>query len=359
MTETGSGFGARCPEMAAFLRYHEGDSIFVKDMDGRFVFVSETKARNSGVTWQDMIGKTDFDFLPKAEAQKSREDEICVMETGESIIDQEEKLTRPDGTIVWVSVSKSLWRDIASEEILGIIGIARDITEKKKMDLHMALMVSFISHEVKGTITAAAADTRRLLRGKSGNMDDNARNIVQKVYKDMVQIEKLIGGCLIESSLRSSERVAKKEVFDLRHNIINPLLENSSQEREERNIKVDGSMGAIPEGEILVSANKVWLLMVYRELFLNAIKHTPDGGRIAFGFEDKGNEYHLNVFNTGKAILPEKRESIFEMFESESSSGIGLHACREFIRRHGGDLIYRETLDGYPNFIIILPKEEG
>jgi len=72
---------------------HTEDSIFFKDMDGRFVLVSEAKARRSGVELKDMVGKTDFDFLPREEAVRCREDEIFVMETGEAILDKEEELT--------------------------------------------------------------------------------------------------------------------------------------------------------------------------------------------------------------------------------------------------------------------------
>jgi len=99
----GDRFNDRCPEMMALLR-HSDDSIFFKDMDGRFTLVSEAKARRSMVRWADMIGKTDFDFLPLEEAQRCRDDEIYIMETGASIIDKEEELTRLDGSKSWISV---------------------------------------------------------------------------------------------------------------------------------------------------------------------------------------------------------------------------------------------------------------
>ena len=95
--------------------------------------------------------------------------------------------------------------------------------------------------------------------------------------------------------------------------------------------------------------------MVYRELFLNAIKNTPIGGRISFGFEDRGDYYRLNVFNTGEAIPPEKRESIFELFESRGgSTGIGLYACKKIVENYGGNMGY-EYKDGH-NIFFSLPK---
>ena len=127
-----NNFSQRCPEMMALLRHTE-DSIFFKDMDGRFTLVSEAKAKKSCARWEDMIGKTDFDFLPLEEARRCRDDEIFIMETGESIVDKEEELTRSNGSKSWLSVSKFPWKDIDGEPI-GVIGISRDITQRKKLE---------------------------------------------------------------------------------------------------------------------------------------------------------------------------------------------------------------------------------
>ena len=56
-------------------------------------------------------------------------------------------------------------------------------------------------------------------------------------------------------------------------------------------------------------------------------------------------------------FLRRRGDSIFEMFESENSSGIGLPVSRELVRRHGGDLWCEESPDGHPNFVFTLPKE--
>ena len=125
-------FNQRCPEMMALLRHSE-DSIFFKDMDGKFALVSDAKARKSVVHREEMIGKTDFHFLPPEEAQKCRDDEIFVMETGKSLVDKEEELSRRDGTKSWISVSKFPWKD-SDGETIGVIGISRDISKRKELE---------------------------------------------------------------------------------------------------------------------------------------------------------------------------------------------------------------------------------
>ena len=155
----------------------------------------------------------------------------------------------------------------------------------------------------------------------------------------------------------NSREIGRKETLDLREDIIDPILGEFSQEIERGEIQIDNRLGGIPGNKILVSANRNWLGIVYRNLLSNAIRYTPKGGTIAYGFEDKGDMYRLNVFNNGRSIPEDKRKSIFEMFESELSSGIGLPVIRELVRRHGGDLWCEESPDGHPNFVFTLPKE--
>jgi len=348
-------FNQRCPELMALLR-HSGDSIFFKDMDGRFTLVSQAKARRSVVPWEEMIGKTDFDFLPLEEARKCRDDEIFIMETGESLVDKEEELTRRDGTKSWLSVSKFPWQD-ADGEIIGVIGISRDISRRKKLENHILRMLSIATHDMRAPIVSIALTIKLLASGRFGEVSVSVKQTLSDVFNRMIKLEKIVGEYLTKSSVMHSSEIGRKEILDLREDIIDPILGEFLQEIERGKIQIDNRLGGIPGDKIFVSANKNWLGIVYRNLLSNAIRYTPKGGTIAYGFEDEGNMYRLNVFNNGQPIPAEKKKSIFEMFESEASSGIGLPVIRELVRRHGGDLWCEESPGGHPNFVFTLPKE--
>jgi len=339
----------------ALLRHSE-DSIFFKDMDGRFTLVSEAKARRSAVRWEEMIGKSDFDFLPLEEARKCRDDEIFIMETGKSIVDKEEELTRPDGSQSWISVSKFPWKDLDGE-IIGVIGISRDITRRKKLEKHILRMLCIATHDMRSPIVSIASTIKLLARGRFGQVSESVQQTLNDVFNRMIKLEKIVGEYLTKSSVMNSSEIGRKETLDLREDIIDPILGEFSQEIERGEIQIDNRLGGIPGDKIFVSANKNWLGIVYRNLLSNAIRYTPKGGTIAYGFEDIGNMYRLNVFNNGQPIPAEKRKSIFEMFDSEFSSGVGLPVIRELVRRHGGDLWCEESPGGHPNFVFTLPKE--
>ncbi len=106
------------------------DPIYFKDRDHRFVAVSRAKAEHWQTTPENLIGKTDFNFLDEAEAEQAHSDERQVMETGQPIVGKEELISYPDGSQQWYSVTKSPYYD-AEGEILGIVGISRDITDAK------------------------------------------------------------------------------------------------------------------------------------------------------------------------------------------------------------------------------------
>ena len=350
-----SDLDTRCPELLALLRHSE-DSIFFKDIDGRFVFVSDAKARKSVFQSEEMIGKTDFDFLPSEEARKCRDDEIYIMETGESLVDKEEELTRRDGTKSWLSVSKFPWKD-SDGEIIGVIGISRDISRRKNLENHILQMLSIATHDMRSPIISTALTIRLMAIGRFGEVSESAKQMLSELLNRMIKLEKTVEDYLTKSSLMNSSEIPSKETLDLCGDIIDPVLGEFSQEIQRGKIQIDNRLGRIPYEKIFISANKKWMSIVYRNLFSNAIVYTPEGGTIAYGFEDEGNTYRLNVFNNGQPIPAEKRETIFKMFESEANSGIGLPIIRDLVRRQGGDMWCEESPEGHPNFIFTLPKE--
>jgi PAS domain S-box-containing protein len=108
------------------------DRIFIKDINSAFVFANITCAEKFGVkSPQDLIGKTDFDFLPKERAQKWFDEEQEIIRSGNGLVNHEACIKDQDGKIIrWLSVTKIPWRDNLGR-IIGIVGLTRDITGKK------------------------------------------------------------------------------------------------------------------------------------------------------------------------------------------------------------------------------------
>jgi len=113
------------------------DHIYFKDRQSRFVRINSAAARHYEFhDPTEAVGKTDFDVHDEKQARQAYADEQGVMETGEPMIGAEEKQISPDGHITWVSSTKVARRD-AQGNITGLIGISRDITERKVGDLRL------------------------------------------------------------------------------------------------------------------------------------------------------------------------------------------------------------------------------
>lgn len=344
-------------EMLLSLMEFVTDSIYFKDREGRFIMVSQAKANHRGVPFDSMIGKTDYDFLTPEEAEKSRADDLQVMESGEPITDKVEKITRNGDAEVYMSVSKIPWQDDAGE-IIGIIGISREVTQRIKMENHILNMLSIATHDMRGSIVGINATLKLVNKKIMGTTDESVEVTLRDLLTRTQKLEKTVNDYLSKASLLKDAEIPTKKELDLLGDIIMPILGNLAEELEKRNIMIDNRLGSIPGGKIIVSANKVWLQAVYTNLFDNALKHTSDGGIIAFGFEEKDGYYQLNVYNNGPGIPNENLEKIFQKFEGNGeSTGVGLSICRDLIRKHGGNLWAENTRNDHPNFIFTLPKE--
>jgi len=105
------------------------ERVYFKDLDSRFVFVSQgwIEDEASGMSASDVIGKTDFDIFSKVHAVTAFEDEQRIIRTGEPVLAKIERETFYDRPDVWVSTTKVPLRD-DDGSIIGTFGISRDVT---------------------------------------------------------------------------------------------------------------------------------------------------------------------------------------------------------------------------------------
>ncbi|MDD3927055.1 MAG: PAS domain-containing protein, partial [bacterium] len=111
------------------------DRIYFKDTDSRFIKINKALADILGIGHPDeAIGKRDHDFYPKAEADIFYANEQEVIHTGRPIINKEEMISRQDGTYRWSTTTKVPLYD-SEGRCLGIMGISRDATERKRTEI--------------------------------------------------------------------------------------------------------------------------------------------------------------------------------------------------------------------------------
>jgi len=127
--------------LEAFLE-HIPDNVYFKDRDSRFIRISRAMAGFFGLADpKQIVNKSDSDLFSSEHASKALADEQEIMNTGRSLVGIEEKETWPDGREGWALTTKIPLRN-RKGEIIGTMGISRDITERKHFEErihHMAL----------------------------------------------------------------------------------------------------------------------------------------------------------------------------------------------------------------------------
>jgi diguanylate cyclase (GGDEF)-like protein/PAS domain S-box-containing protein len=111
------------------------DNLWVKDVVCRFVISNNATAIQIGLSGsEDLIGKTDLDVHPLEAARQYFADEQNIIQSGQPMIDKEEYIIDPSGDRRYLLSTKVPVRNSANE-VVGLVGISRDITERRKADL--------------------------------------------------------------------------------------------------------------------------------------------------------------------------------------------------------------------------------
>ncbi|MBI3876503.1 MAG: PAS domain-containing protein [Verrucomicrobia bacterium] len=367
--------------------------ILRKDLQGRFTFGNKKFLAELGMTLEQFVGKTDFDFFPRELAEKYQRDDHRVIETGE-IFETVEEHEPPGGGKRYVQVVKTPIRDRDGKAI-GIQGIFWDVTERRiaeeqikkanwelgrsREDLLKAIadlrhkhnelkqaQVQIIQMErmqMVGRLAAGVAHgVKDPLASLSHSLNDlaslpalhegRAAEVLRDMNDAIQRADAIIVGLLDFSSPAKLELTpaSLNEILDDALRSIRGEIKSGKHEIEKE------FYAALPP--VLADSGK--LKQVFVNLLTNALNAMPDGGTLTVrtrlredrppvipggtGKPDTSFLRHgelalvVEIEDTGTGIPPEKLTRIFEPFFAGKGTGLGLTVTKKIIELHGGTL---------------------
>ena len=354
------------------------ERVYFKDPLSRFLFVSAgwieayAPGRDSG----ELRGKTDFDVFSQEHASEAWADEQQIIRTGEPVVERVERETytgRPDA---WVSTTKMALRN-EHGEIIGTFGITRDITAQvtaenalarqagelsaqnerlRALDRLKDEFVALVSHELRTPLTSIIGYIELLRDERATGM--NADHFAGVIHRNAERLLHLVEDLLFLSQMQSGQLAL--EVCDTHlAGLAAEAVQEMQPDADRKHIELTLSAAVDPH----LPVDPIRMAQLLGNLISNAVKFTPEGGKVGVTLAVEGNEVVLSVADTGTGIPAADQEQIFErFFRSEATtrrmvpgSGLGLTISKAIVDAHQGRIMVRSDEDHGSTFTVRLP----
>ena len=346
------------------------DYVFVKDTESRFMMVNKTVLNAGGMTEMEQIaGKTDFDFFPSELAQSFYDDEQQLLASGQALVNREEEsIDLLTGKKIWFLTTKVPLRDKRGN-IVGLIGISRDITERKQLEAQalelaaerqrMNVLNKFmndISHDFKTPLTVINTSVYLLQK-----TDDPVRRQkeIEKLETQVSRLTKLFNDFLTVTNLDNAAFLVALQPVD-----INRLVSMVVNETTSLALQKHHTLSFEPTSNLpMIDGDAISLQQAIANVITNAISYTQDGGRITVKTYEEADHAVIEVQDSGIGIHPDDLSRIFDRLyradEARSThtggSGLGLPIAKQIIEAHEGTLTVESKVGEGSIFRLCLP----
>lgn len=344
------------------------DMINIHDLEGTIIDPNPRFCEKTDYNQEELEGMKmwEIDRHMTPDEAKARWEE---MKTGDRV-EVEGAYRRRDGSVFPVEVHVRKL-DLEGED--RFMAISRDITEQKERTQELrrakeeaeeasqlkSSMLANLSHEIRTPLTTITGYAELLIEELDGQLANFAERIHQggqrlmKTLDSMLQLSKLEAGAFdLEPEVVNLPAVVEETV-----GLLHPQAEEMSVE-----VVVD-----LPSHAVEGHWNEGALDRIVENLLENAIKFTPEGGRVEVCVRDEASEAVFEVEDTGVGISEAALPTVFEPFKQESEgldrefegTGLGLSIVKEVVELLGGTIQVESEKGEGTRFTVRLPKAPG
>jgi PAS domain S-box-containing protein len=326
-----------------------GDGVFLVDRDGVVRLWNPAAAAITGLDAAGVVGRVAEEAIPGWAGCVARVPVADPRSSGGA---------RPE-TLPLELAGGELWVSISGVDFGGGTVFAfRDVTEERGLEKMKSDFVSTVSHELRTPLAAiygAAVTLRRPDMPLAGGLRDE---LLAVISSEAERLARIVNDILWTSRIESGGLQVTIERCD-------PLALASDAVQAQRMHLPSGvvldlvSEDGVPE----LAADPDKVRQVLANLVDNAVKYSPDGGRIEVAVAHVGDRVRFLVSDEGLGVPPSEHERVFEKFyrldpnlnRGVGGTGLGLYICRELVRRMDGRIWVESRPEHGSVFVVELP----
>lgn len=311
-----------------------GNLICSLDNDLLFVEVNPAAAKIAGLAPGLLVGKSVSEFVDSACVEQLRGAQSSGLESKFEFV-----LRRADGTKI-----HTRWAVKPALAPAVLFCVIQDISEQKESEGLRQRFLDAVRSSLRAPIVWIADEIQSVIGSKNiSEKEEKSRNDLKRAARSARQCILLIDVLLdAQSAETGSIKIERKKISISQ--VVEESVELVRNIAEKRGVSLELSLIA---HEMLCDPFKLTQTVV--NFLSNAIKFSPQGGKIFVVIEERGKWLEVSVTDEGPGILPEYREQIFKPFmqvpgeKAKEGTGLGLAICKQIVDAHGGEIGVRPT----------------
>jgi signal transduction histidine kinase len=216
-----------------------------------------------------------------------------------------------------------------------------------------------MSHELRTPLNAVIGFTDLLESGATGPLEPRQLDYLRDIQASARHLLALINDILDLAKIEAGQMQLSDEIVSV-GSVLERVAALAERQAAPRRITIDVR---VADGAEFVRGDHHRLEQVLVNLVSNAVKFTPDGGRVDIEARGAGADLMVSVRDTGIGILPEQRQKIFEAFSQgkqlsegvPEGTGLGLSLVKGLVELHGGRVVVESQPEHGSNFVVTLP----
>jgi two-component system phosphate regulon sensor histidine kinase PhoR len=338
--------------MTALTSINEG--VLILNNDEKIEFVSPSLANILAEQYGDVGGKTLMEAFRNVELHKA----FQRFKQSRDTVASEITLGNIDPVIMRVSISEVHGYPGEEKDMI----VFHDVTRLKKLERIRTDFVANVTHEIRTPLTAVIGYLETLQTGAIDNTDD-ARRFIDIILKQAQRLNRLVEDLMTISKIELEEINFRFEDVILQ-DVIGSVLPLMEAKAEVKKIRIENQVQAqIPR----VRADRDRLCQVFVNLLDNALKFTPEGGRVTIDAEEKADGVVVSISDTGMGIPREEIQRLGERFyrvdktrsRELGGTGLGLSIVKHLMLAHGGKMEIESQLGQGTKVILFFPIHKG